>query len=411
MRSAWKRVKANKGAAGIDKISVEEFPAFAHANWEGIRQALADGSYRPSPVRRVEIPKAGGKGKRPLGIPTVTDRVIQQAITQVLVPVFDPDFSESSYGYRPARSAQQAARKIQKYKAQGYRVAVEIDLSKFFDTVNHDVLMSRVSWKVRDKRVLKLIGKYLRAGVVIDGEQHPTWQGVPQGGPLSPLLSNILLHDLDCELEKRGHKFVRYADDFTILVKSPRAGERVMKSITRFLERKLKLKVNQQKSSVRRAEGCSFLGFRFQGKHIAWTEATLRDFKHQLRRLTGRSWGVSIKYRIHKLNEYIRGWMNYFGIANVYNQCVGLDHWLRRRIRMCIWKQWRYARTKVRELRKLGTPLREAIRVAMSRKAYWCLAKTLQTHTGMTNKWMQQQLGLVSIRDCWVALHYPIRNA
>ena len=264
MLKAWKRVKANKGAPGIDGKSIEEFPEFARNHWDNIRESLLAGTYQPLPVRRVEIPKATG-GTRPLGIPTVLDRLIQQAIYQVMMPIFDPNFSDHSYGFRPGRSAHNAVYQIREYIREGYRVAVDMDLSKFFDTVNHDVLMHRVARKVRDKRVLRLIGKYLRAGVMVNGRLQATRRGVPQGGPLSPLLANILLEDLDKELERRGHRFVRYADDFIILVKSQRAGERVMASVQLFLERKLKLEVNQDKSQVASTNQTNFPGFSFWG--------------------------------------------------------------------------------------------------------------------------------------------------
>jgi RNA-directed DNA polymerase len=247
MQRAWQQVKANKGAAGIDDMSITDYPEFARTNWVRIKASLLDGTYTPTPVKRVEIPKDSG-GTRPLGIPTVSDRVIQQAITQILVPVFDPQFSESSYGFRPGRSAHQAVKKVVELINEGYHYAVDIDLARFFDTVDHDVLMHRVSRRVTDKGILKLIGKYLRAGVVVNGRLNQTSKGVPQGGPLSPLLSNILLDDLDKELEKRGHRFCRYADDLIILVKSKRAGQRVMESVSRFLEKKLKVQVNRDKS-------------------------------------------------------------------------------------------------------------------------------------------------------------------
>ena len=278
MQKAWKRVKANKGNPGIDHMSVDDFPEFARSHWEGIRDSLFSGTYQPLPVKRVEIPKATG-GTRPLGIPTVTDRVIQQSINQVLMPIFDPGFSEFSYGFRPGRSAKDAVYKVRDYIRQGYRVAVDMDLSKFFDRVNHDVLMHRVARKIRDKRVLRLIGKYLRAGVIVRGRLQKTREGVPQGGPLSPLLANILLDDLDKELEKRGHRFARYADDFIILVKTQRAGQRVKESITRFLKRKLRLKVNQDKSQVAPTDKTNFLGFTFKGTKIRWSEKAFREFK------------------------------------------------------------------------------------------------------------------------------------
>lgn len=405
MQRAWKRVETNKGAPGIDGMSIEEFPEFARQNWDRIRESLLTGTYQPSPVRRVEIPKDTG-GTRPLGIPIVLDRVIQQATAQVLVPIFDPGFSEASYGFRPGRSAQDAVRKVREHIREGYRIAVDIDLSKFFDTVNHDVLMHRVARRVRDKRVLRLIGKYLRAGVVVNGRLQHTPRGVPQGGPLSPLLANILLDDLDKELEHRGHRFVRYADDFIILVKSRRAGERVMQSVQKFLERSLKLSINQDKSSVARTDDTDFLSFTFRGGSIRWSEKAFREFKRRVKLLTGRSWFVSMDYRFSELGLYLRGWMNYFGISEYYRPIPEIDHWLRRRIRMCYWKQWRYARTKVRELLKLGTYRKAAIFVAISRKGPWHLARTLATQTGMTNQWLKDQ-GLLSVKELWVKIHYP----
>ena len=405
MLRAWKRVKANKGAPGIDGMSIESFPEFLRQHWQSIRESLWTGTYQPLPVRRVEIPKSTG-GTRPLGIPAILDRLIPQAIAQVLVPIFDPDFSESSYGFRPGRSAHDAVRQARKYIREGYHIAVDIDLSKFFDTVDHDVLMHRVARKIRDKRVLRLIGKYLRAGVMINGRLQATRQGVPQGGPLSPLLANILLDDLDKELQRRGHRFVRYADDFLILVKSRRAGERVMSSVTRFLQRKLKLQVNPDKSSVTTTNQCTFLGFTFRGTKIRWSDDAFREFRRRLKRLTGRSWRVAMEYRVRKLNEYVRGWINYFGISEYYRPIPEIDAWLRRRARMCYWKQWRYARTKVRELRKLGTSLHAAISVAMSRKGPWRLSRTLATQTGMTNQWLKDQ-GFVLVKDLWVNIHYP----
>ncbi len=405
--SAWKQVRANKGAPGIDGITIEEFPEYAHENWKGIKTSLLDGTYKPSPVKRVEIPKDNG-GTRPLGIPVVLDRVIQQAVCQVLTPVFDPHFSESSFGFRPNRSAHQAVQKVLRLIQRGYAYVVDIDLEKFFDTVNHDVLMNRVSRRVSDKGILRLIGKYLRAGVVVNGRLNETSKGVPQGGPLSPLLSNILLDDLDKELEKRGHQFARYADDLTILVKSKRAGERVMESISRFLERVLKVKVNRNKSRVVKAEESSFLGFTFTRKKLTVSEKSLTRFKSELRRLTGRSWGVSMDYRYYKIRTYIQGWINYFGVAMKYNDAVEMDHWLRRRIRMCYWKQWRRIRTRISELMRLGVPRDFAIGTGMSRKGYWHLAKTLSTNCGLGNEFLKKQ-GLSSIRTLWIGIHYPAK--
>ena len=405
VQKAWKRVKANKGVPGIDRMSIEDFPEFARAQWDNIRDSLMAGTYQPSPVKRVEIPKPTG-GTRPLGIPTVLDRVIQQAMYQVMMPIFDPDFSEFSYGFRPGRSAHGAVRKVREYIREGYRIAVDMDLSKFFDRVDHDVLMHRVARKIRDKHILRLIGKYLRAGVVIKGCLEKSREGVPQGGPLSPLLANILLDDLDKELEKRGHKFVRYADDFVILVRTQRAGLRVKESVTRFLERKLKLTVNQDKSRVTSTDNTNFLGFTFKGTKIRWSDKAFREFKRRVKRLTGRSWFVSMEYRYQKLSQYIRGWMNYFGISEYYRPIPEIDQWLRRRMRMCYWKQWRLPRTKIRKLLKLGASLKVALNVGLSRKGPWRLARTLATQTGMTNQWLKDQ-GLVSVKELWVNIHYP----
>ncbi|MBP1153180.1 MULTISPECIES: group II intron reverse transcriptase/maturase [Methylocaldum] len=403
LRRAWKRVKANRGAPGMDGMRIEDFAEFARSHWAEIRQQLADGSYQPQAVRRVSIPKPGG-GERLLGIPTVMDRVIQQAIAQVLTPIFDPGFSESSFGFRPGRSAHGALRQVQGHLQAGYRIACDLDLAKFFDNVRHDVLMARVARKVGDKRLLALVGRYLRAGVLVGESIQVTALGTPQGGPLSPLLANILLDDLDKELEGRGHRFVRYADDLLILVKSQRAGERVKDSVTRFLTGTLKLVVNEQKSRVVKTDQAKFLGFNFRGTKLRWGDRAFEDFKHNIRTLTGRSWGVSMAHRFYKLAQYIRGWMGYFGISDYYRPIPELDHWLRRRVRMCYWKQWRYVRTKVKNLLGLGTSKRQAILTAISSKSYWHLSRTLATQTGMTNQWLKTQ-GLITIRDLWMKAH------
>jgi RNA-directed DNA polymerase len=403
MRRAWKRVKANKGAPGSDGMTLEDFPPFARSHWSAVRQDLLDGTYQPKPVRRVSIPKPHG-GERWLGIPSVVDRVIQQAIGQVLTPIFDPGFSESSFGFRPGRSAHGAVRQVQRYIGEGYRFAVDLDLEKFFDRVNHDVLMARVARKVRDKCLLGLIGRYLRAGVLVGDIIQATELGTPQGGPLSPLLANILLDDLDKELERRGYRFARYADDLLILVKSPRTGERVKASVTRYLIRELKLAVNEQKSRVVKTNDCEFLGFTFRGTKLRWSDQAFADFKHNVRKLTGRSWGVSMAYRLGRLARYVRGWMNYFGISDYYRPIPEIDSWIRRRIRMCYWKQWRWVRTKVRNLLALGTSKRQAILTAISSKSYWHLSKTLATQTGMTNDWLKRQ-GLISVRALWMRAH------
>jgi RNA-directed DNA polymerase len=281
---------------------------------------------------------------------------------------------------------------------------VDLDLEKFFDQVNHDVLMVRVAQMVADKRLLGLIGRYLRAGVLVGDIIQATELGTPQGSPLSPVLTNILLDDLDKELERRGHRFARYADDLRILVRSQRAGERVKASITRYLTCELKLSVNEQKSRVVKTKDCEFLGFTFRGTKLRWTDRAFADFKHTVRKFTGRSWGVSMDYRLNRLARYVRGWMNYFGISDYYRPIPEIDAWLRRRIRMCYWKQWRWVRTKVRNLLALGTSKRQAIFTATSSKSYWHLSKTLATQTGMTNDWLTSQ-GLISVRALWMRAH------
>jgi RNA-directed DNA polymerase len=403
MQRAWQRVKANKGAPGIDRMTLDEGDAWLATNWPTLREALLTGTYQPLPLRRKAIPKKP-TGERLLGIPAVIDRMIQQAISQVLTPIFDPGFSASSFGFRPKRSAHGALRQIQAYVAQGYQIAVDLDLEKFFDKVQHDVLMVRVARKVADKRVLALIGRYLRAGVMVDGVIQPTEQGTPQGGPLSPLLSNVLLDDLDKELERRGLRFARYADDLILLVRTEQAAQRVKRSITRYLTRVLRLVVNEPKSRVAPISKCVFLGFTFRGTKLRWSDKAFADFQHRVKKLTGRSWGVSMAYRLRKLGEYLRGWMGYFGISDYYRPIPELDGWLRRRVRMCYWKQWRKVRTKVRHLLALGTSRKHAIFTALSRKGPWHLARTLATQTGMTNKWLAEQ-GLLSIRDQWMKAH------
>ncbi|MEO7108329.1 MAG: group II intron reverse transcriptase/maturase [Rhodoferax sp.] len=399
LRNAWKRVKANKGAPGIDGVTIEDFPAELREHWPELRAQIKDGRYQPQAVRRVEIPKADG-GKRLLGIPTVMDRVIQQAIAQVLTPIFDPTFSESSFGFRPGRNAHQAIRQVQRHVKGGTSIAVDIDLAKFFDTVNHDVLMGLLSRTIADKRLLRLIGRYLRAGVLVGERVQPSEVGTPQGGPLSPLLANILLHQLDLELERRGHRFARYADDMVILVKSQRAAQRVMGFITRYLETTLKLKVNLAKSKVAPMSECAFLGFTIKGKKIRWTDKALANFQHRIKELTGRSWGVSMEYRLRKLGQYLRGWTAYFGISQYYRPVPELDEWIRRRMRMCYWKQWRWPRTKIKNLLALGVSLKSAIQHGCSSNSYWQMSRTPVINQAVSNAWLKEQ-GLLSVKDLW----------
>jgi RNA-directed DNA polymerase len=404
LASAWKRVKANKGSAGIDGMTIDDFPAFANANWEHIKAQIAQGTYRPSPVLRVNIPKPDG-GSRGLGIPTVLDRFIQQAIHQVLNPLFDPHFSPYSYGFRPNCNAAQAVTHLQTGIKSGRKVAVDIDLSKFFDRVNHDLLMHKLGLKIRDKVLMKLIGRYLRARIVEHGKRVKPTQGVPQGGPLSPLLSNIMLDELDKTLEKRGHHFARYADDFTILVKSKRAGERVLASISLFIKQRLKLIVNETKSRVGAVKETKFLGFGFKYGRIKIHDNSLQRFKYRVRDLTNRNWGVAMSKQISSLNRYLRGWGNYFLIANGYQLCVDLDQWIRRRIRMCYWRQWRKPRTKVKNLLKRGVPLALAVSCGATRKGVWRSAKTKGINQALSNEYLANA-GLLSLRDIWVKIHH-----
>lgn len=407
---AWKRVRRNRGAPGPDGMTIKEFEPWAREHWPAIRQQLLDGMYQPMPVRRKTIQKENG-GERLLGIPNVVDRLIQQAILQVLTPRFDPTFSDSSYGFRPKRSAHGATKQVQRTIRQGYQHVVDVDLSKFFDRVQHDVLMRCVSRKVHDRRVLRLIGRYLRAGVMVEGVKQPTDEGTPQGGPLSPMLSNILLDNLDKELERRGLKFVRYADDFQIFVKSSRSAQRVFASVSRYLTDALKLVVNEEKSRVRLAQGCEFLGFAFvSGRRATITVAPkkLNTFKRRVRELTGRSRGVSMTRRLTELRRYLRGWIGYFGLAQQLAEFSNLDGWIRRRIRMCFWKQWRYPRTKIRKLMELGVTRKLAILHGISRKSYWRMSRTPAMRYAMPNTWLEDQ-GLISLKQIWSELA-PLRR-
>ena len=374
MFKALRQVKANKGSAGVDGVSVEALEANLRQHWPRIKEELLDGRYQPQAVLKVEIPKPGGKGMRQLGIPTVVDRLIQQALNQVMQPIFDPDFSESSYGFRPGRSAHQAVLKAREYAAEGRRWVVDMDLEKFFDRVNHDILMARVARKVRDKRVLKLIRRYLGAGLMIGGVVSPRTEGTPQGGPLSPLLSNILLDDLDKELERRGHTFCRYADDCNIYVQSKRAGQRVLESLTRFLANRLKLKVNSEKSAVARPWDRKFLGYSMtfhKQPRLKVAPAVVDRMKTKLREIFRAARGRNIGRVIEELTPVLRGWVNYFRLAEVKGVFEELDGWIRRKFRCILWRQWKRTYTRVKNLTKHGLDKDRALKSAMNGHGPW----------------------------------------
>lgn len=386
---AFKRVKANKGSHGIDGMKVDELLPYLQEHYKTLVASLLNGTYKPQPVRRKEIPKPNG-GIRLLGIPTVMDRLIQQAIHQVINPIFDKEFSSSSFGFRQGRSAHMALKQSQKYMNEGYRYVVDMDLEKFFDNVNHDFLMHLVSRKIKDKRILKLIRRYLNSGVMLKGMVVKTEEGAPQGGPLSPLLSNILLDELDKELEKRGHKFCRYADDCNIYVKSKRAGERVLESITKFLKYKLKLKVNKEKSAVSSPTKRKFLGYSFyysKGEvRFRVHDKSYKRLKDKIRKVTNRNISMNFKDRLKKLKEIIVGWVNYFKLADMKNRLKQLDEWIRRRLRACIWKTWKRVKTRFRNLIKLKVPRHKAWEYANTRKGYWRISKSPILDKTITNQ-------------------------
>lgn len=394
---ALKRVKANKGSPGVDGMTDQELSDFLKDHWPEIRDALLAGTFAPSPVRRVEIPKPDG-GVRQLGIPTVLDRFVQQAVLQVLQKRWEPTFSGHSYGFRPGRSAHQAVAKAQGYLAEGYSHVVDIDLEKFFDRVNHDKLMGAIAKRITDKRVLKLIRSFLNAGVMENGLVSPTEEGTPQGGPLSPLLSNIVLDELDRELEKRGHCFVRYADDCNIYVKSERAGRRVMNSVSRFITKKLKLKVNEQKSAVDRPSARKFLGFSFTNeakprRRIA--PKALRRFKERVRELTRRT-RTGLERMIEELARYLQGWNQYFGFCETPSILERLNSWIRRRLRSLVWKQWKRGKTRYRELRARGVGRDLAAKTAGSSKGPWHIGKSLALSFALSNAYLAR-LGLPAL--------------
>jgi RNA-directed DNA polymerase len=396
---ALERVERNGGAPGIDGMTVEELRPYLREHWLELRAALDQQTYQPKPVRRVEIPKPDG-GVRLLGIPSVLDRFLQQAIAQGLTPLFEPIFSPHSYGFRPGRSAHDAVKQAQEYVQAGYEWAVDIDLEKFFDRVNHDMLMARVARVVKEKRVLKLIRAYLNSGVLVDGVVTDTDEGTPQGGPLSPLLSNIMLDDLDKELEQRGHKFVRYADDCNIYVKTQRAGERVMESMKAFLEQKLKLKANPKKSKVDRATRVKFLGFSFYKRKgemlIRIANRTKERFQEKLRRLTKRTRSGKLEDIIQEINQYSTGWIGYYWLANTPSVYEELDGWIRRRLRQMIWKRWKRGTTRYKMLVKMGIP-RWSAQEGAGGKSPWRMANSPVIKTALNNDYLCNS-GLKSIK-------------
>ena len=402
MWSALKQVERNSGAAGVDKMTVAQLRAYLREHWLRIKEELLAGEYQPQPVRKVEIPKPGGKGKRMLGIPTVIDRLIQQALHQVLSPLFEPDFSESSYGFRPNRSAQQAVLKAREYVREGRRWVVDIDLEKFFDRVNHDILMSRLARRIKDKRVLRLIRRYLQAGMMSDGLTTARREGTPQGGPLSPLLSNILLDELDKELERRGHKFCRYADDSNIYVQSRSAGERVMKSVTRFLERRLRLKVNAEKSAVARPWERKFLGYSMtpnREPRLKVAKESVKRLKEKLREIFRRGRGRNLGKLIEgELTPLLRGWMNYFRLAEVKGIFEELDSWIRRKLRGLIWRQWKRPFTRLKGLIQRGLATVQARTSASNGRGSWWNAGAAHMHAAFPKSYFDR-CGLLSLLE------------
>ncbi len=400
LKQALRQVKGNKGSAGVDGMTVGGLTNYLKQHWPAIREQLLNGTYEPKPVRRVEIPKPGG-GVRKLGIPTVLDRFIQQAVMQVLQRRWDRTFSDHSYGFRPGRSAHQAVAQAQQYIAEGYGWGVDLDLEKFFDRVNHDKLMGQIAKRVADKRLWKLIRAFLNAGVMENGLVSPSVEGTPQGGPLSPLLSNLVLDELDRELERRGHRFVRYADDCNIYVRSERAGQRVMESITRFITGKLKLKVNEAKSAVARPQQRKFLGFSFtdgpEPKRMIAPQA-LERFKRRIRETTRRAKSVSIETTIEELAPYMRGWRSYFGFCETPEVLVSLTRWIRLRLRAALWRQWKTPRRRRAALLKLGVRPRLARNTAGSGRGPWYLAKAKALSVGLNNAYFKS-LGLPTLID------------
>ena len=407
MLLALKRVISNKGSHGVDGMKIDELREHIKKHWDTIKAKILESKYNPSPVRRVEIPKVDG-GVRLLGIPTVQDRLIQQAIAQILSRIYEPLFSNNSFGFRPRRGAKDAVTKSKQYINEGNRWVIDMDLEKFFDKVNHDILMGKLEKKIKDKRLLSLIRKYLKSGILINGVSVTSAEGTPQGGPLSPVLANIMLDELDKELEKRGHKFCRYADDNNVYVKSKRAGIRVMESMIKLIENKLKLKVNKDKSAVDFVSKRKFLGFSFYfakgGAEIRIHEKSIKRFKDKIKFYTNRNIGISMESRLKKLNQIMRGWINYYGIANAVAKLKELDKWIRRRLRACIWKQWKKISTRHRNLVKLGINKYKAWEYANTRKGYWRISKSPILSKSLNNKYLES-LGFVSLTQTYQMMH------
>ena len=398
---ALRRVKANKGSAGIDGMTVGQLSGYLKEHWPTIREQLLNGTYGPQPVRRVEIEKPDGGGMRKLGIPTTLDRFLQQAVMQVLQRQWDPTFSDHSYGFRPGRSAHQAVAQAQKHIVEGYGWVVDLDLEKFFDRVNHDKLMGQIAKRIEDKRLRKLIRAFLNAGVMENGLVSPSVEGTPQGGPLSPLLSNLVLDELDRELARRGHRYVRYADDCNIYVHSERAGQRVMKSITRFIMQKLKLKVNETKSAVARPQERKFLGFSFtDGPEVQRVIApkALDRFKRRVREITRRAKGVSIETTMAELAPYMRGWHSYFGFCETPQELVTLTRWVRLRLRVALWRQWKTPRRRRAALLELGVRPKLASNIAGSGRGPRYLAQAKALSVGLSNAYFKS-LGLPTLHE------------
>jgi len=404
LNRAYKRVKANKGAAGVDGMTVSDLYDWLVQHKDGLIASLLDGSYQPQAVRGVEIPKSGGSGKRQLGIPTVVDRLVQQAILQVLEGILEPIFSESSYGFRPGRSAHQAVQKGAAYVAGGRRIVVDLDLEKFFDRVNHDILLARLARRVSDKRLLRIVRRFLEAGMMQNGVCIERQEGTPQGGPLSPILANLLLDDLDKELERRGHCFCRYADDCNIYVQTQAAGERVMASVTAFLEQQLRLKVNREKSQVAPVEACKFLGYRilWDGR-LALAAKSLARVKERIREITRRNRGISLEVMIQELNSYLTGWVTYFRYAECKKHLQELEKWTRHKLRCVKLKQRKRPKPIADFLQSLGVPEWRAWLLALSGKGWWRKAGSPQASEAMTIAWFKKQ-GLVSLVDRYVTL-------